>query len=159
MEDLNNIDQRIRDFEKNNIQKSSTTPEGYFDSFQNKVHQRVYDQPKSAPWMKRISMAALAVVIVFFSIKVIRSNIDSDGKTIEAEDVATYYQENIDLLSLEDVYEVASDEMIDALASEIRTEYNQTTIKETETPGLEDITEEEIIEYLLEEETLDWEYL
>ena len=159
MEDLNNLENRIRAFEKNEVRHSSKVPDGYFDSFQSKVHKKVYKESSNGLWLRSLGFGSLATIVLILATFLLKPNNNDAFVEIESQDIASYYQEHIDLITLEDVYEVAPDEVIEELGDEIQQEMNDKEIKETEI--MDEISKEDIIEYLIEEETetLDWEYL
>ena len=161
MEDLNNIDRNIREFEKNKIKQSTKAPKGYFDGFQDKIHAKVYHEPRKIFWLKSLGFGTLVTAVAVVAVMLLTPKSNGALEEIQSEDIAAYYQENIDLLTLEDVYEVAPEEVIEEIGEEINANSNDQAIEETETVVLDSISKEDIIDYLLEEdiETLDWEYL
>lgn len=168
MKDNNDInDDVVRDFLKNSSgEKDFKLPDDYFKGFQSNVYDRI-KSPSLVWWrMPQFKVAvsgfacAILIVLVLGDFK---ASVNVAEQDFSQDELVAYFSDNID--------ELAEDEILEVLAEDdlnIQSVTNDTTKVESkpkkekaETPKLEDFTDEEIYEYMMEDgyDDGDWDNL
>ncbi|MBI34989.1 MAG: hypothetical protein CMP67_06455 [Flavobacteriales bacterium] len=160
-EDKNIEDSGIRDFLKNSSEKEFRVPENYFDGFQKNIHSKIHQD--ISPWWKRpkltIGIGTFASIVL---ILIVLFELDKNKKYARAElnqeDLIAYFSENIDEISESEILEGLSDNdlnvFIDQTHKNDSTKTDEKKIEEKSNekpPTLDDFTDEEIYEYMLDE--------
>ena len=152
-------DEVVRDFLEQSSGTEFNVPENYFEGFQKNVHSKIYHD--HTPWWKlpqlKIGVSVLtAVVLVFFAVQEFPENIDQTKVELNNEELLVYFSENIDEISEAEILEVMDDrdfifpaqkmEQSDSIKTEKKKEENNEN-----PPTLDDFTDDEIYEYMLDE--------
>ena len=148
----------------NNIKKRGDfkTPLNYFDSFQKEVQDQI--KHEDLPWFKlpqyKIGLASVIAVLVGVVV------VFSIGKPVEIvsnefsdEDLDSYFEEHIDEYNLADIVEEISLTDLNNLQKEVKDSVKVNPKNESDL--IDELTEEEILEYLIDEgyEDGDWDEL
>ena len=160
MKDNKDIDDKIvRDFLKESSREEFKVPDNYFERFQKNIHSKIHKEYK--PWWKlpqvTIGVSVLtSVLLVFFVLKEVPENIEHAEVELNKEELLAYFSENIDEISETEIMEVLDDKDFSVPVKE--TEQNDSTKTEKKKeendeviPTLDDFTDEEIYEYMLDE--------
>lgn len=147
------IDSKIKEFEQLNIKSQMQVPKDYFDGVQKNVHQRIHTPERRKNSLYWLFGSAVAGMAILFSLSLFETNTTNENLGIENSLVFEYYEENPDEISLSDIALISDKIALNAVSNEI--------VKETEqTITMESLSQDEILDYLLEEETLfDLDYL
>lgn len=160
MEDNKDIDDNgVRDFLKESSGTEFNVPENYFEGFQKNIHSKIHHD--YTPWWKssQIKLGAsvlTSIALVFFVFKEFPKNINQAELEMNREDLLAYFSENIDEISEDEILEVIDDGNINTLENQVEQSDSTKTDKKKEEknevpPTLDDFTDDEIYEYMLDE--------
>lgn len=168
MEDNKDInDGVIRDFLKKSSVPDFKVPDNYFEGFQKNVHAKIHDKPvwwKLPQFRLAITGVACLVLTVF-----VLNDFHNSGNSVENDlseyELLAYYSDNIDEISEDEILELMVEDDFKPLNNG-KTQIDSTSTEKKETeeekvPTLDDLTDEEIYEYMLDEgyEDGDWDNL
>ena len=159
MDDKKDIeDDAIREFIKySSKNKEFKVPDGYFDGFQKNIHARIYNNPKSNLWnlpqFRWFATGFACIAVTLILVFDFNKNLPLAQSELSQEELLAYFSENIDEISETELLDVVTEQDIGGIV------LNDTTKtiprkKEEDTekpPSLEDFTDEEIFEYMLDE--------
>lgn len=159
MEDNKDInDDVIRDFLKKSSEPEFKVPDKYFEGFQKNVHAKIHTD-KPAWWkLPQFRLALTGVACLALTIMVVKDfseNNDLAQGDLSEYELLAYYADNVDEISEDEILELMTDEdfvPVNKTGSQI--DSTSTQKKETEeekVPSLDDLTDEEIYEYMLDE--------
>ena len=160
MSDDKDIDDNfVEDFLKESSGTDFKVPEDYFEGFQKNVHSKIYQD--YTPWWKlpqfKIGVSVLtSLVLVFFVVNEFSENIDQAKVELNNEELLAYFSENIDEISEAEILEVLGDKEFSSSAQQMEQSDSTKTEKKKEEnnenpPTLDDFTDDEIYEYMLDE--------
>ena len=160
MEDNKDIDDNVvRDFLKQSSGTEFNVPEDYFEGFQKKIHSKIHHD--YTPWWKlpqfKIGVSVLtSLILVFFLVNEFSENINQAKVELNKEELLAYFSENIDEISEAEILEVLDDKDFSIPAQQIEQIDSTKTEKKKEEnnenpPTLDDFTDDEIYEYMLDE--------
>lgn len=160
MEDNKDIDDNVvRDFLKQSSGTGFNVPEDYFEGFQKKIHSKIHHD--YTPWWKllqfKIGVSVLtSLILVFFLVNEFSENINQAKVELNKEELLAYFSENIDEISEAEILEVLDDKDFSSSAQQIEQSDSTKTEKKKEEnnenpPTLDDFTDDEIYEYMLDE--------
>lgn len=160
MEDNKDIDDKcVRDFLKESSGSEFNVPKNYFEGFQKNIHSKINHD--YTPWWKtsqiKIGASVLtSIALVFFMLKEFPENIDQAKVELNKDELLAYFCENIDEISEAEILEVLDDKDFSILAQQIEQSDSTKTEKKKEEnnknpPTLDDFTDDEIYEYMLDE--------
>ena len=160
MEDNKDIDDNVvHDFLKKSSGTEFNVPENYFEGFQKNIHSKIHHD--YTPWWKlsrvKIGISVLtSIMLVFFVLKEFPKNIDQAELEMNKEELLAYFSENIDEISEAEILEVIDDTDINTEENQVEQSDSTKTDKKKEEkneapPTLDDLTDDEIYEYMLDE--------
>tara|TARA_B100000768_G_scaffold168775_1_gene173885 strand:+ start:319 stop:831 length:513 start_codon:yes stop_codon:yes gene_type:complete len=162
-------DDVIRDFLKKSSGQDFDIPEDYFKGFQSKVQSKINQEKKYWLLLPKIKFAFVGIACLLFSIFVLKDfqdNINVTNIEFSKKELLAYYFDNIDEISEDEILEIIILDDFEFITQ--KTSNDSTKIKDQKkdkkiekAPNLEDFTDEEIFEYMLDEgyETGDWDNL
>ena len=165
---VDQIDERVvSDFLKHSSGQSEfKTPDGYFDGFQKNVQDKIHHNKKAWWQLPQIKVAVSGIACIV-AIVVIVNNMASTNEVAQydfsKDELIAYFSDNIDDISENDIIDVMSD--ADLIETQGFGEVDSTQVKSKineEVPILlDDISDQEIYEYMLDEgyEDGDWDNL
>ena len=160
MEDNKDIDDNVvRDFLKESSGAEFKVPDNYFEGFQKNIHSKINKEYK--PWWKMPQVTigvgvVTSIVLVFFVLKDFSKNVKQAQVELNKEELLAYFSDNIDEISEAEILEVLDDEEFSIpvqfveQSDSIKTNKKKEEKNETP-PTLDDFTDEEIYEYMLDE--------
>ena len=160
MEDNKDIDDNVvREFLKESSGAEFKVPDNYFEGFQKNIHSKINKEYK--PWWKipqvTIGVGVLtSIVLVFFVLKDFSKNVKQAQVELNKEELLAYFSDNIDEISEAEILEVLDDEEFSIPVQFVEQSDSTKTDKKKEEknetpPTLDDFTDEEIYEYMLDE--------
>ena len=160
MEDNKDIDDNVvREFLKESSGAEFKVPDNYFEGFQKNIHSKINKEYK--PWWKipqvTIGVGVLtSIVLVFFVLKDFSKNVKQAQVELNKEELLAYFSDNIDEISEAEILEVLDDEEFSIPVQFVEQNDSTKTDKKKEEknetpPTLDDFTDEEIYEYMLDE--------
>lgn len=165
-EENSNIDAGLKEFTNNSSGRPEfKTPENYFEGFQKRVHSKVND---SESWLRapimRWSVIGVGCVLAVITIAISKSTPQTAAESAEipSSELLAYFSNNIDELDEYDLMEMYAEDT----ALNLNIIQQDTTKVEKEKiskppVSIDDFSEEEIYEYMLDEgyEDGDWDNL
>lgn len=160
MKDDKGIDDKfVRDFLKKSSGPEFKVPDNYFEGFQKSIRSKI--NRDSTLWWKlpqvKIGLSILSsLVLVFFIFKGFPQKKELAEVELNKKELLAYFSENIDEISELELLEVLEDK--DFIVRVIQVEQSDSLKidkkkeeKNKVSPSLEDFTDEEIYEYMLDE--------
>ena len=167
-EQENRYDESLKELLGVPSKKEFKTPDGYFEGFQGRVHDRIYQEQKAwwlTPKFRVITLGIASLAIGVFMMKDFKNNIDIANNSFSKEELLAYYSDNIDEISEYEILDLMSDEELNSFTQvvvldSISVKDNREQ-KTNNAPTLDDFSDEEIYEYMLDEgyEDGDWDEL
>ena len=162
-------DDVIRDFLKKSSGQDFDLPEDYFKGFKSKVQSKINQEKKYGLLLPKIKFAFVGIACLLFSIFVLKDfqdNINLTNIEFSKKELLAYYFDNIDEISEDEILEIMIVDDFEFITQNIsndsiKTKDQKEDKKIEKAPSLEDFTDEEIFEYMLDEgyETGDWDNL
>jgi hypothetical protein len=160
MEDNKDIDDNVvRDFLKESSGAEFKVPDNYFEGFQKNIHSKINKEYK--PWWKmpRVTIGVgvlTSIVLVFFVLNDFSKNVKQAKVELNKEELLAYFSDNIDEISESEILEVIDEEGFSTPVQFVKQSDSLKTKKKIEEkdetpPTLNDFTDEEIYEYMLDE--------
>ena len=159
MEDNKDInDDVIRDFLKKSSESDFKVPDNYFEGFQKNVHANIHNE-KPVWWRNpkvRIGLAGLACLVLTI---LVWNDFTGNKKLVETNlsdyELLAYYTDNVDEISEDEILELMTEDDFMPLGGKtVQTDSTSTEKKEKEgekVPTFDDLSDEEIYEYMLDE--------
>lgn len=152
-------DEVIRDFLKKSSGKDFETPKDYFEGFQSKVHSKIHQEKRSWWLLPKVRVAAASfacLAISIFLLNDFNENIEVAKVELNQGELLAYYADNIDEISEDEILDIMTEDDFASMSQTVAVDSTKTkepkeNSDKEETPTLDDFTDEEIYEYMLDE--------
>ncbi len=167
-EDKNINDEAIRTFLGKSEGSDFKVPENYFEGFQKNVYSKILDNKNQwwkLPQVKMTLVGTLSVFLVVIVLIDFSKSISVAEVDMSEQELLAYYADNIDEISESEILEIMTEDDLNSISEGLidSTYKKKEEVREEkkEIPSLDDFTDEEIYEYMLDEgyDDGDWDNL
>lgn len=159
MEDNKDInDDVVRDFLKKSSEPDFKVPDNYFEGFQKNIHAKIHNE-KPVWWripQVRIGLTGVAcLALMVLVLNDFTGTKDLAESNLSEYELLAYYSDNVDEISEDEILGLMTDDDFQPVDTKtVQTDSTSIETKEKEeekVPTLDDLSDEEIYEYMLDE--------